>query len=81
MDADSAVNAAGNAARVAVRVAAKEVAAVKDVGIAIATRAMDVIVISIRVIIDAVNAVATAVWQEVGQIQVYNCHRAVEVVK
>ena len=75
------MNAAGNAARVAVRVAVREVAAVKDVGIAIATRAMDVIVISIRVIIDAVNAVATAAWQEGGQIQVYNCHRAVEVVK
>ena len=77
MDADSAVNAAGNAAKVAVR----EVAVVKDVGIAIAMRAMDVIVISIRVIVDAVNAVATAALQEVEQIQVYNCHRAVEVVK
>ena len=76
MDVDSAVNAAGNAARVAVKEAA-----VKDVGIAIATRAMDVIVISIRVIIDAVNAVATAALQEGGQIQVYNCHRAEEVVK
>ena len=77
MDVDSAVNAVGNAARAAVR----EVAAVKDVGIAIATRAMDVIVITIRVIIHAVNAVATVAWQEGGQIQVYNCHRAVAVVK